>query len=151
MDQTVNLPDPDLDRVAREVVRGVCRMFDGLACGTLTEFRLPYGRRVDVIALDEAGRFAIAEVKSSPADYRADRKWREYLPFCESFYFAVPVGFPLEILPPDCGLIVADAYGAAIRRESPVFALNPLRKRRQLLRFAHAASAGLHRLTDTRI
>jgi hypothetical protein len=126
-------------------------MFDRMGFGTLTEFRLPYGGRVDVIALGGDGGFAIAEVKSSLADFRADRKWQDYLPFCDAFYFAVPPGFPLEILPADCGLIVADAYDGAIRREAPLRAMSPVRKRRQLLRFAHAASGRLHRLTDVRL
>ena len=150
MDQPVN-DTFELDPVARAVARGTCRMLDGLGFGTLTEFRLTYGRRVDVIALGIDGAFVIAEVKSCAADFRADRKWREYLPFCERFYFAVPAEFPLEILPADCGLIVADAYDAVIRRESPAFAMSPQRKRHQLLRFAQTASARLHRLTETRL
>ena len=150
MDQQVN-DSPELDAVARAVVRGTCRMFDHMGFGTLTEFRLPYGRRVDVIALGDDGAFLIAEIKSSPADFRADRKWQEYLPFCEGFYFAVPSGFPHEILPPDCGLIVADAYEAVIRRAAPAHPMSPLRKRRQLLRFAQTASGRLHRLTDMRL
>src|SRR5215470_14909842 len=109
MDQPVN-DAVELDPVARAIARGTCRMLDALGFGTLTEFRLPYGRRVDVIALGTDGGFVIAEVKSCATDFRSDRKWREYLPFCERFYFAVPADFPLEILPPDCGLIVADAY-----------------------------------------
>jgi hypothetical protein len=141
-------PASEADRVTRAVLRGVCRMLGEMGWGALAEFRLPVGRRVDVMALSEAGRFAIIEVKSGAADYRADRKWREYLPFCEAFYFAVPVGFPLELLPAECGLIVADGYGAAIRRDSPAFALDPARKRRQLVRFAHAASARLQRALD---
>lgn len=150
MDQLVNAT-VELDPVARAVARGTCRMLDGLGFGTLTEFRLPYGRRVDVIALGSDGAFAIAEVKSCAADFRTDRKWREYLPFCERFYFAVPAEFPLEILPADCGLIVADAYDAVIRRESPTLTMSPVRKRSQLLRFAQTASARLHRLSETRL
>jgi hypothetical protein len=150
MDQLVNVSF-EIDPVARAVARGTCRMFDARGFGTLTEFRLPYGRRVDVIALGDDGGFAIAEVKSGAADFRADRKWREYLPFCERFYFAVPVEFPLGILPTDCGLIVADAHDAVIRREAPALTMSSQRKRRQLLRFAQTASARLHRLSETRL
>lgn len=141
-------PVGEAERLTREVVRGVRRMFDAMGHGTLTEFRLPLGRRADVVALSEAGEIAICEVKSSRADYRADRKWQDYVPYCERFYFAVPVGFPLDILPEACGLIVADAYGAAVRRPAPPLALNPARKRRLLVRYGHAASARLFRLTD---
>ena len=127
------------------VTRGVCRLFQNLGFGTLTEFKLSNGRRVDVMAIDRNGDFVIVEVKSSVADYRADRKWQEYLAFCERFYFAVPAGFPVEMMPEDCGLIVADPYDAAVRRESMAKKLNANRKRRQLIRFALAASDRLHR------
>lgn len=128
------------------VTRGVCRMFQDLGFGTLTEFKLANGRRVDVMAIDRNGDFVIVEVKSSVADYRADRKWHEYLAFCERFYFAVPAGFPIEMMPEDCGLIVADPYEAAVHRESMGKKLNANRKRRQLIRFALAASDRLRHM-----
>ena len=86
------------------------------------------------------------EVKSSVSDYRADRKWQEYLAFSERFYFAVPTGFPIEIMPDDRGLIVADPYDAAIRRECLPTKLNAIRKRQQLVRFAIEASRRLRQI-----
>lgn len=142
------VPDKGASPVTRGLTRGVCRMLAGMGYGTLTEFRLPNGRRVDVIGLGTRGDFAIVEVKSTVEDFRSDRKWPEYLPFCETFYFAVPEGFPLEILPPDCGIIVADRFGGVMRRTATVAAVNGARKRRQLVRFAHAASTRLHGLYD---
>ena len=135
-------------RTAGLVTRGVCRMLTTQGYGTLTEFRLPCGRRVDVIGLNGGGEFVIVEVKSGIGDYRGDRKWREYLPYCERFFFAVPEGFPSDVLPDDCGLIVADGFGAAIRREAPPTAIHPARRRRQLLRFALQASGRLQRAFD---
>ena len=140
------LPSLDVPETTQLVTRGVCRMFQSLGFGTLTEFKLSNGRRVDVMAIDRNGDFVIVEVKSSVADYRADRKWHEYLAFCERFYFAVPAGFPVEMMPDDCGLIVADPYDAAVRRESMAKKLNANRKRRQLIRFALAASDRLRQL-----
>ena len=128
------------------VTRGVCRLFQNLGFGTLTEFKLSNGRRVDVMAIDRNGDFVIVEVKSSVADYRSDRKWHEYLVFSERFYFAVPAGFPVEIMPDDCGLIVADPYDAAVRRESKAKKLNANRKRHQLIHFALAASDRLRQM-----
>ncbi len=134
--------------VTTALTRGVCRMLAAMGYGTLTEFRLPNGRRVDVIGLGTRGDFTIVEVKSTVEDFRSDRKWPEYLPFCETFYFAVPEGFPLEILPADCGIIVADRFGGVLRRTATVAAVNGARKRRQLVRFAHAASTRLNGLYD---
>ena len=137
--------------VTRGLTRGVCRMLAGMGYGVLTEFRLPNGRRVDVIGLGTRGDFAIVEVKSTVEDFKGDRKWPAYLPFCETFYFAVPEGFPLGILPADCGIIVADRFGGVMRRSAPVAAVNGARKRRQLVRFAHAASTRLHGLYDPQV
>ena len=137
---------PDTAETTGLLTRGVCRLFSGLGFGTLTEFRLANGRRVDVMAIDRNGEFVIVEIKSTVADYRADRKWHEYLGYCERFYFAVPAGFPVELLPDDCGLIVADPYDAAVRRESFSRQVNANRKRRQLIRFALVASDRLRNI-----
>lgn len=123
-------------------------MLTEMGFGTLTEFRLTAPRRVDVIALSENGEFVIVEIKSTIEDYRGDRKWHEYRPYCDRFFFAVPETFPHDVLPKDAGLIVADAYGALIRRPSPVYAVNAARRRRQLVRFAMAASTRLQRNFD---
>ena len=136
----------DTPETTRLLTRGVCRLFQGLGFGTLTEFKLTNGRRVDVMAIDRNGEFVIVEVKSSVADFRGDRKWHEYLAFCDRFYFAIPAGFPVDLMPDECGLIVADPYDAAVRRESLTRKLNTSRKRRQLIRFALAASDRLSQI-----
>ena len=115
---------------------------------SLTEFTLKGGRRADIVAMDGKGRFTIVEVKSSVADFRADSKWPEYREFCDLFYFAVAAGFPLELIPEDCGLMVADAYEASILRDAPEEALSAARRRAVLLRFAAAAAGRLHRHED---
>lgn len=135
---------------ARLLARGVSRALADHGHATLTEFILGSGRRVDVIGLDRGGGTTIVEIKTSLADFRADRKWPEYLDFCDRFFFAVPEDFPRDILPDGCGLMVADAYGAAILRDSPVLRLNPARRRVQSLRFALVAAERLGRLTDPR-
>jgi len=130
------------------LARGVCRALTARGLATLTEFSLKTGRRVDVIALDGQGRIAIVEVKSCRADFTADCKWTDYLDFCDRFYFAMPDDFPQELVPKSCGLIVADAYDAAVVRESPVSKLPAARRRAVTLRFAQVASQRLTRLTD---
>ena len=136
--------------LARLLARGVCRALSERGLATLTEFTLISGRRVDVIGLDRAGQVTIVEVKSSLADFRSDRKWQEYVDFCDAFFFAVPVGFPREVLPDDCGLMAADPYGAVVLRDSPDFKLNGTRRRAQNLRFGLVAAERLGRLTDPR-
>lgn len=145
------MPDVPLSLVADGLARGVCRAVEDLGYAALTEFPLGNGRRVDVIALGSGGETVIVEIKSCAADFRADRKWMEYLPHCDLFYFAVPDGFPLGLLPEDCGLMVADAYGAAIRRPAPRRPMNGARRRALTLRLALIASQRLRRLIDPRL
>jgi hypothetical protein len=134
--------------VAAEVQRGVRRLFSQMGHVSLPEFTLASGRRADVIALCPGGTLAIVEIKSSVADFRADRKWPDYRDFCDRFFFAVPDTLPREILPDDTGLIVADAFGAAILREAPPHPLAGARRKAVTLRFAHAAAGLLHTLAD---
>ena len=134
--------------VAAGVQRGVRRLFAQLGHVTIPEFSLANGRRADIIALAPSGSLTIVEIKSSVADFRADRKWPDYEDFCDRFYFAVPETVPAGILPEDRGLIVADSFGAAIMRPSAHRPLAGARRKAVTLRFAHAAAALLHALAD---
>lgn len=130
------------------VTRGAVRHFRERGEACLLEVTLKTGRRADIMAVDKAGAVTILEVKSSVEDYRADAKWQEYLPFCDRFYFAVPVGFPVEILPDEVGLVIADAYGAAIERPAADGAMNASRRKALMLRFARQAADRLMRAID---
>ncbi|MGE0715847.1 MAG: MmcB family DNA repair protein [Alphaproteobacteria bacterium] len=139
---------PEEERIARAVGRGVRRALGDLGYGTVCELVLASGRRADVAAIDRRGEIVIVEIKSSLADLRADVKWPEYRDFCDALYFAVPPGFPLDVLPAETGILVADAFGAALLREAPRHPLPPARRRATTLRFAIAASLRLGRLED---
>ncbi|HEY5597344.1 MAG TPA: MmcB family DNA repair protein [Kiloniellales bacterium] len=134
--------------LAPTLIRGVGRALRDLGYFSLSEFTLRSRRRVDVIALNQTGAFAIVEVKSTVEDFRADRKWRDYRAYCDRFYFAVPMDFPAQVLPEDCGLWIADAYGATLRREAPLLPINAARRRSQILRFAQTAAQRLARYRD---
>ena len=130
------------------LARGVCRAFEQLGYASLLEFPLANGRRADILALGRGGDLAIIEIKSSVADFRADRKWAEYRDFADRFYFAVPNNFPAALIPEDCGLIVADAFAASLIRDGDTAVLAPGRRRAVTLRFALAAAARLRRHLD---
>lgn len=130
------------------IFRGVRRALAMRGYATLTEFRLASGRRADVLAIDESGCILIVEVKSGVPDFRSDQKWQEYREWCDAFYFAVDDGFPTELIPEDCGLMVADAYGAEILREAPVSKLAAARRKTLLLRAAMTGAGRLHRIED---
>jgi hypothetical protein len=130
------------------LARGVCRTFEQLGYASLLEFPLANGRRADILALGRGGDLVVIEVKTSVADFRADRKWAEYRDYADRFYFAVPQSFPAALIPEDCGLIVADAFAASLIRDGRPSPLAPGRRRALTLRFALAAAARLRRHLD---
>ena len=135
---------------AELLARGVCRLLGELGYGSVCELSLRNGRRADVAALDGRGQLAIVEIKRSVADFRSDRKWPDYLDYCDAFYFAVPAGFPVEILPPGTGLILADRFGAEIVTPAPRVepAMHPSRRKEVTLRFALCAALRLQGALD---
>jgi hypothetical protein len=68
-------------------------------------------RGADIVALGTDATIHIVEIKSSVADFRADTKWH-YRAHCNRLFFAIPETVPVEIMPQDAGLILADSYGA---------------------------------------
>lgn len=140
--------DRPMTPTAQELARGLSRYLAQAGYSTLTELILPNGRRVDVIGIDRAGSIAVVEIKTSVADFRGDQKWGDYRDYCDRFYFAVPEGFPAALIREPCGLFVADAYGAALIRESDEIAVNAARRRALVLRFAGIAADRLRGFTD---
>ena len=142
--------DP-LDRAALQILRGVGRYFRALNLAMVAELPLADGRRADVMTLDPRGGIRIVEIKSCTADFRSDRKWPEYRQWCDRFYFAVDAQFPSELIPEDCGLILADRFGAEIIREAPEHRLDAARRKAVTLRFARCAALRLHHHHDPEI
>lgn len=122
------------------VTRGAARLMIDMGYAPLCEVTLPNGRRADVMALGPRGDIVIVEVKSGIEDYRVDRKWHEYGPFCDAFYFAVAPEFPEGVLPDEPGLIVADGFGGAVVRDAPSAPLAPARRKALTLAFARLAA-----------
>jgi hypothetical protein len=133
---------------AAEIVRGVARALAAADQAVVAEVPLANGRRADLVALDRSGTITLIEVKASRADFVADRKWQDYLDFCDRFYFAVAAGFPLELLPPDEGLILADRFAGEILRAARIRCLSAPRRKAMLIRIARAAAGRLQAVLD---
>ncbi len=129
-----------------DVARGVSRLMLDLGYSPLSEFVLSSGRRLDVAAVGADGALVGVEIKVSVEDLRGDRKWPEYLDFCDQYFFAVPEGFPEAHLPAEHGLIVADRFGGAIIRPSQVLQVPAARRKATLIRFARCAAERFTRL-----
>ena len=140
MDVSVTVVSVSRPETTTNVTRGAARFLTALGYAPLAEVTLPNGRRADLMALGPKGEIFIVEVKSSLEDYRCDRKWGEYLPFCDAFYFAVSPEFPRHILPDGPGLIVADGFGGAVVIDAPTAPLAPARRKALTLAFARLAA-----------
>ena len=130
------------------LTRGACRALEQLGYVSLVEFPLANGRRADILALGKTGDLVIVEIKSSVADFRADRKWGNYRDFSDRLYFAVPNDFPRPLIPDECGLMVADSFTAAVLRNGSTTKLDARRRRTLTMRFARIAATRLRRLLD---
>ncbi len=79
-----SLPDSDgasclaeLPLIARDVARGVTRLFFRSDCYALCEVPLPNGRRADLMVIDARGELAIVEIKVTRAHLLGDQKWTD--------------------------------------------------------------------------
>ena len=140
MDVDLTIVELSRPHITSAVTRGAARLLIDLGFAPLLEVGLPNGRRADLMALSPRGRIVICEVKSGLDDYRTDRKWGEYLPFCDAFFFAVAPEFPQTILPEGPGLIVADGFGGAVILEAPNTPLAPARRKALTISFARLAA-----------
>jgi len=134
--------------VTAALTRGMRRALADRGFATLTEMWLPNGRRADVFAFDDAGLIWIVEVKSGVADFQADQKWQMYRDYCDAFAFAVAPDFPQDLIPVDCGLFVADAFGAALVRDPLIARLPAARRKSLLIAAAGLAARRLYRIED---
>jgi hypothetical protein len=141
-------PDGRQSETAASIQKGACRLLRAMGFATLTEFTLASGRRADIIAIAGKGELWIVEIKSSPGDFYADRKWPEYGDYCDRLYFAVSPEMDAGILPVETGLIVADAFGAEFMRHPVDAPLNAARRKAVMIQFARAAALRLHGLYD---
>ncbi|CAN1570734.1 DNA repair protein MmcB-like [Rhabdaerophilaceae bacterium] len=120
------------ESVAPLLARGLTRHLVQRDWIALPEMPLPNGRRADLMALSRKGALWIIEIKSSIEDFRSDQKWREYLPFCDGFFFATHAAVPLSTFPAETGLFLADGFDAELLRPAPLLMPIPPATRKAL-------------------
>lgn len=133
------------------LARGVCRHLLDHGFVTVEELVPASGLRVDVMALGPKGEIWIVECKSSRVDFTSDRKWQNYLEWSDRFFWAVDADFPVDLLPQDTGLIIADGYDAEILRMGPETRLAGARRKVMLQKFARHAAIRLQGYRDPAI
>ncbi|MFW8594826.1 MmcB family DNA repair protein [Cribrihabitans neustonicus] len=132
----------------QKLARGVSRCLRELGFAPLEEFVPARGLRVDVMGLGPKGELWVVECKSSRADFQTDGKWESYLEWCDRYFWAVDMDFPVELLPEGTGLIYADAYDGEIIRMAPEDKLPAARRKKVTQKFAMDAARRLQALRD---
>ncbi len=123
----------------QRIIDAIARSYYGQGDGVLREFRLKVRRRVDLITITNKGLITIIEIKSSPEDFRSDKKWGEYIEWADRFYFGVGDNFPIDILPKDHGIIITDGFDCHEARPSAVNKLNGTRRNTLVRNMAKAS------------
>jgi len=133
------------------IARGVMRHFAQIGLSSLSEFSPTRGLRVDIITLGMSDEIWIVECKSGQNDFKSDKKWQNYLDWCDRYFWAVDANFPIGILPSDTGVIIADSYDASILRDSPLNKLSAARRKKIMNSLARSACNRLLLHTDPKI
>ena len=103
------------------IARGVMRHFAQIGMHSLSEFSPARGLRVDIITLGMSDEIWIVECKSGQSDFKSDKKWQNYLDWCDRYFWAVDRKFPIDILRVTWGYILLKDAAADIGDKS-VFA-----------------------------
>ena len=74
-----------------------------------------------------------------------------YLEWCDRYFWAVDTEFPVEILPDETGLIIADAYYGEIVRMGPEEKLAAARRKKMTHKLAMDAARRLQAVLDPRV
>lgn len=130
------------------LARGVSRHLLELNFSCLTEFVPSRGLRVDVIALGPKGEIWIVECKSCREDFQSDSKWQGYLEWCDRFFWCVDRSFPLELLPKEAGIFLADGFDAEMLKMSEETALAAARRKALTQKLARTAMTRLQSRVD---
>lgn len=132
----------------RAVARGVSRFLRASGFAVVQEMTFANGRRADMVALGADNEMLVVEIKSGLEDFRTDQKWPDYRDYCDRLFFAVDADFPVDVLDPEVGIIMADAWGGEMLRPAPLHKLAPARRRALTIAFAHLAAQRLALIND---
>ena len=77
-----------MDKLSRKILQKTMQFLSLKGYKVLSEFALPNKKRVDIIGINLKKKIIIVEVKSNKNGIKIDKKWKNYLNFCNYFYFA---------------------------------------------------------------
>ena len=113
----------------------------------LTEFALPNKKRVDIIGINLKKEIVIVEVKSNKNGIKLDKKWKNYLNYCNYFYFACSEKLNLNFSE-NIGIIRNNCNKIEITKEPKYKKLPENKKNKLIFKISLSAISKFHRLID---
>ena len=77
-----------METKSRLILQNTMRFLSNKGYKVISEFALPNKKRVDIIGINLKKEIVIVEVKSNKNGIKLDKKWKNYLNYCNYFYFA---------------------------------------------------------------
>ena len=138
-----------MDKNSRLILRETMRYLNKKGYKVISEFALPNKKRVDLIALNSKKEILIIEVKSKIKDLSIDKKWKNYLNYCNFFYFAfIESPKNIDIIEKKIGVIKANKKETIIIRKPKHYKMNLNKKNNLIFNIALSAASKFHRLID---
>ena len=137
-----------MDKLSREIIQKTMQFLSLKGYKVLSEFALPNKKRVDIIAINLKRKIIIVEVKSNKKSLKYDKKWKNYLNYCNYFYFACNDKLKDFNFSENIGVIQNNSNNIKIIRKSKYKKLSENKKKQLIFKIALSATSKFHRLID---
>ena len=137
-----------MDKLSRKIFQKTMQFLSLKGYKVLSEFALPNKKRVDIIAINSEKKIIIVEVKSNKNGIKNDKKWKNYLNYCNYFYFACNGKLKDLNLSKNIGIIQNTSSNIKIIKKSKYKKLSQNKKNKLIFKIALSATSKFHRLID---
>jgi len=137
-----------MDKSSRKIQQKTMQFLILKGFKVLSEFALPNKKRVDIIAINSKKKIIIVEVKSDKNGIKNDKKWKNYLNYCNYFYFACNDKLEDFNLSKNIGIIQNKANSTKIIKKSKYKKLQKNKINKLIFKIALSATSKFHRLID---
>ena len=136
-----------MDKLSRKILQNTMRFLSAKGYRVLSEFELPNKKRVDIIGINLKKEIVIVEVKSNKNGIKLDKKWKNYLNYCNYFYFACSEKLNLNFSE-NIGIIRNNCNKIEITKEPKYKKLPENKKNKLIFKISLSAISKFHRLID---
>ena len=136
-----------MDKLSRKILQNTMRFLSTKGYRVLSEFALPNKKRVDIIGINLKKEIVIVEVKSNKNGIKLDKKWKNYLNYCNYFYFACSEKLNLNFSE-NIGIIRNNCNKIEITKEPKYKKLPENKKNKLIFKISLSAISKFHRLID---